>query len=344
MANVLRENLLIGIGHPLLDITAMVDIQFLTKYNLKKNDAVIATEQHQNVYKELVKEYPVTYTVGGSIQNTLRIIQWLIETPKVTTFFGAVGRDDLSNILSDKATRDGVNVNYQYVDKELTGTCIVLITGKSRSLCTNPASSRLFKIEHLQIPANKSLLDTADYYYMGGFFLSVSVDTVLEIAKIVVANKRQFLFNISAPFICKNYKDALLEFMPYFDVVFGNKSEIEAFAEALQIKSSNIDKIIVDLAKWPKIIGTKPRIIVLTQGENPVIVGIEDTILKFPIAKIEDEAIVDTNGAGDAFVGGFLAQYIQGKDLEVCVNCGIWTASKIIQKIGCTFEGKALYK
>ena len=50
------------------------------------------------------------------------------------------------------------------------------------------------------------------------------------------------------------------------------------------------------------------------------------------------DKIVDTNGAGDAFVGGFLAQYCQGRDLETGVRCGIWAATHIIQRSGCTFD------
>jgi adenosine kinase len=32
---------------------------------------------------------------------------------------------------------------------------------------------------------------------------------------------------------------------------------------------------------------------------------------EFPVPLVARERIVDTNGAGDAFVGGFLAQYVQ---------------------------------
>jgi adenosine kinase len=45
---------------------------------------------------------------------------------------------------------------------------------------------------------------------------------------------------------------------------------------------------------------------------------------------------VDTNGAGDAFVGGFLAQHVQGAPLDQAVRCGIWAATHIIQRSGCT--------
>ena len=46
--------------------------------------------------------------------------------------------------------------------------------------------------------------------------------------------------------------------------------------------------------------------------------------------------IVDTNGAGDAFVGEFLAQLALGKSIKDCVKVGIWAATEIIQQSGCT--------
>ncbi len=75
----------------------------------------------------------------------------------------------------------------------------------------------------------------------------------------------------------------------------------------------------------------------VTQGSGPVICTsgklkefIKQYILKFlilyffkgaefsetSVAKIESEKIVDTNGAGDAFVGGFLSQFIKGEILK----------------------------
>lgn len=59
------------------------------------------------------------------------------------------------------------------------------------------------------------------------------------------------------------------------------------------------------------------RIVICTQQAEPVLVAIAPStdngnsqdvkIKKYPIAKLTKDQIVDTNGAGDAFVGGFLA-------------------------------------
>ena len=65
----------------------------------------------------------------------------------------------------------------------------------------------------------------------------------------------------------------------------------------------------------------------------------------FPVPRLEAEKIVDTNGAGDAFVGGFLSQFIQGKKLETCVAAGNYASREVIQQSGaafpeeCKFEG-----
>ncbi|CAG8734936.1 11975_t:CDS:2, partial [Acaulospora colombiana] len=38
----------------------------------------------------------------------------------------------------------------------------------------------------------------------------------------------------------------------------------------------------------------------------------------YPVEKLRDDEIVDTNGAGDAFAGGFMGGLVLGKSLEEC--------------------------
>lgn len=68
------------------------------------------------------------------------------------------------------------------------------------------------------------------------------------------------------------------------------------------------------------------------------------TYLKdFPSKYIEPENIIDTNGAGDSFSGGFLSQFIKGKSLEESMMAGHWAASIIIQKRGCQIPAEINY-
>lgn len=165
-----RENLLVGMGNPLLDISATVDKEFLAKYEMKENDAILADEKHKNLYRDLTENHQVDYIAGGSVQNSLRVAQWLIGKPKVTTFFGCVGEDKYGKILYDRATADGVNVRYQYNEKEPTGTCAVLITDHHRSLCANLGSANCFTIDHIRKPENRVLVESAQFFYISVSF------------------------------------------------------------------------------------------------------------------------------------------------------------------------------
>ena len=64
---------------------------------------------------------------------------------------------------------------------------------------------------------------------------------------------------------------------------------------------------------------------VITQGADATIVvdgGKLDEHKVYPVTPIANELIVDTNGAGDAFAGGFLGAYVSGKSIEEAVEVG----------------------
>ena len=56
----------------------------------------------------------------------------MLRVPDATSFFGCVKKDEFGDILEKKAKEIGVNVKFQYTDKESTGTCAVIVTGKNR--------------------------------------------------------------------------------------------------------------------------------------------------------------------------------------------------------------------
>jgi len=79
------------------------------------------------------------------------------------------------------------------------------------------------------------------------------------------------------------------------------------------------------------------RIVIITLGSNGAVVSVEDTIHNVPAYK--PERLVDPTGAGDAFVGGFLAEYVRGEDCSWCSCVGAAVASLVVEGIGPTFFG-----
>lgn len=340
----LKDGMLLGMGNPLLDILATVTPDLLTKYNLKPNDAILADDSHKPLISEMVEKFKVEYIAGGSVQNTLRVAQWILKKPNVATFFGCVGKDSNSDILEKKAREAGINVQYQYSDTNPTGTCSVLVTdnGRKRSLVADLSAANCFTIDHIQKPENKQLIESAKFFYISGFFMTVSQETILTVAKYAHENNRTLAMNLSAPFIFQFYKDGMMAALPYVDILFGNETEALTVAKELDFGTTNVEEIAVKISQMKKE-GSKPRMVVITQGHDPVIVVKGGAIKTYPAEQIPDSKIVDTNGAGDAFVGGFLAQLLQGKELDACVKCAIWSATHVIQQSGCAFDSHIHY-
>ncbi|CAH2043144.1 unnamed protein product, partial [Iphiclides podalirius] len=338
------KGLLVGIGNPLLDISAIVDEELLRKYDLKPDNAIMAEPKHMPLYKELMENYNAEFIAGGSVQNSLRVAQWILKQPNVCTYFGCVGHDEYAQILKERAEADGVRVHYQVTDEAPTGTCAVLVTGTHRSLCANLAAAQRFTPDHLATEACRESIQSARFIYASGFFVAVSPESIMQLAEHAHTKNLTFIMNLSAPFVSQFYKEPLEKMIPYVDVLFGNETEAEAFAKAFNLSGGSPKEIAQSIAAMPKLNGAKRRVVVITQGSDPVVLVEGDSVTLVPVTKLAKEQIVDTNGAGDAFTGGFLSQMVLGKSYEACVKCGIYAACHIIQHSGCTFDGQSAYE
>ena len=63
---------------------------------------------------------------------------------------------------------------------------------------------------------------------------------------------------------------------------------------------SHIPTIALKLAAEPKASGTRPRIVVITQGAGSTILAHEGKAHEFAVEPLPKQLLVDTNGAGDA--------------------------------------------
>lgn len=330
-------------GNPLLDISADVGQDLLDKYDVQLDSAILAEEKHQPLFKELVEKYNPKYIAGGATQNSIRVAQWMMgeKQPNRTAFFGCVGNDESGKTLEKCAQSDGVHVHYMKDPEKPTGACAALIKDGERSLVTNLDAANEFKPSHLETEEAKKIIELAKIYYCAGFFLTVSVPSLVEVAEHAVANDKTFCLNLSAPFIVDFFGDQVATAMEYADFLFGNESEAAAYGKKHGM-GDDLKKIALAVAALPKK-SSKPRTVVFTQGSQSTIVACNGTVTEYAVEPLAKELLVDTNGAGDAFVGGFLSQLANGKDMEACVKAGHWAAKFIIQTSGTQLEKACEY-
>lgn len=91
--------------------------------------------------------------------------------------------------------------------------------------------------------------------------------------------------------------------------------------------------------------------VIVTCGPNPAFCVEKDSnkgeisfFGSYVPVHVNEGEIVDTNGAGDAFAGGFLSRYVKGKKLEECMAAGHWAASEIIKDRGCQIPYEKTFK
>ncbi|KAF2492130.1 adenosine kinase-like protein [Lophium mytilinum] len=324
--------------NPLLDIQGVGDAKLLEKYGLKANDAILAEEKHMGLYEDLLQNHDAKVIAGGAAQNTARGAQYILP-PNSVVYVGCVGKDKYGQMLKDICNEAGLRVEYRYDEEQPTGRCGVVITGHDRSLCTDLAAANCYKPEHLKSPEVWKLVEQAKIYYVGGYHLTVSVPAILDLGEEAAAKDKLFILNLSAPFIAQFFKEQLDSTSPYWDILIGNETEALAYAESHALGTTDLKEIAKAIVALPKKNTKRPRTVIITQGLDPSIAvigkeGGDVEIVEVPVHAIAKSQINDTNGAGDAFAGGFAAGLVEGKSIKESIDLGQWLAKLSIQELG----------
>jgi adenosine kinase len=347
--------MIVGVENPLLDISVNCDDDLLAKYSLDPNAAILAGPEHLPLLEEIKSFDDVFYSAGGATQNAMRTAQWILggkESVSRVAYMGCVGKDD--NMAKMKWSVEdvfGVRAVYQIDETHPTGTCGVLISshGKNRSLVANLGAANHFQKRHLE--ANRAeILNKARIIYSSGFFITAATESLDYLAEYVAteATKPIFCFNLAAPFICEvePFRIVLMRTITYVDYLFGNDAEADALAKALGWNdiAGNLKAIAQRIADLEKkgVSAKRNRVVIITQGSEDTIVAIqgESEPRMFPIQKIPESEIIDSNGCGDAYAGAFVAGLLENKTLDECCRAGAYAAYEIIRRSGCTLPDK----
>jgi len=309
----------------------------LEKYGLKPADAILAGDSHLQIYPEIIEKYNVEYSAGGAGQNTARSLTWMLATHNVATYVGCIGNDEYGRILESSAIADGVNVQYLKDAETPTGTCAALIVDHDRSLVAYLGAANKYQKDHFHSQPIQQYLNQAKFLYAAGFFLTVSPDTLVEIGKHANEHNKLFMFNLAAPFLIDFFTDPLNAVLPYADIVIGNEHEGASIGKKL-FDTEDLKEVATKIGQLSKINTKRDRIVIITHGEKPVIVYKDGKVTEYDIVPLGENEIVDSNGAGDCFAGGFLAALTLGRDIEQCVKAGNYCASEILKTGGIVFN------
>uniref|UniRef100_T1DI86 Adenosine kinase n=1 Tax=Psorophora albipes TaxID=869069 RepID=T1DI86_9DIPT len=329
---------LVAFGNVLLDISVELrDGQILKDFDLKEDDQreIPADKLARLVAVAVETCGKPKYNPGGSALNTCRILRALGE--KNVIFCGAIGADENGEILTQILKDSSLNTCIQTLPDHTTGTCICLISGDKRSLNANIGASQYFKREFVTSRWCQSKIGSCNsaahadseeevrIFYVEGYFIPEK----FAICKHIYEK------------YCKGTPNLTKE-MQYLveqaDLVFGNLTEFVALAEIYECDS--VDELAKCLIrKYLKI--NREKILVATDGSRCVRFyhgnGSTFRSESHQVPIIPKKAVIDTTGAGDSFVAGFLYKYMTGDcpTLLDCIRYGSKVAGKVIRQVGC---------
>ncbi len=107
-----------------------------------------------------------------------------------------------------------------------------------------------------------------------------------------------------------------LELIPSIDYLIPNEHEILAIFGNVPIET---------------VLTQYPEKVIVTLGKDGVKYASEETIIHVPAQTID---VIDTTGAGDSFIAGFVSALAQQKPLKAAVEKGIVVASLTCQRMG----------
>ena len=333
---------LIGLGDPIVDISAEVDNQTVKRYGLEWGRTVYVNERTIGIFEELEKKDQVSYIPGGSVQNTIRVLAKLINKNENTknkfkiSMIGCVGGDNYREKIINALNICGVNPILETIPNLKTSRCGACIYKKERCLITELDASK--NLSNNFIEQNMEEILKHDAIIIEGYLLQSKLDMCKKLSEIFNKNNKIVIQTLSAVFMVQNHIEKIMEIANMADIIVGNIEEIEVFAGGPYTDKNDTFEAI------HKKLSRKNRLLVVTNGAKSTFCSkydYENNVLEFVIScfpkKIKNEDIVDLNGAGDAFLGGFLCGYIQGKCLVECLKNGNDAAGLILKNVGCTF-------
>ena len=340
----------LGIGDPIVDIISEIDSKTINDHGMKLGDSIFASEdcdqKNVEVFDVLESMSSVSYTPGGSVQNTLRVLSGCLNNDASNrkyfkvSMLGSLGDDLYKNKIWHSLEEIGVNPMLEILEGDKTSRCGVGIYKKEKLFVTQLRASK--RLTEKFIENNKDKILEHQALLIEGYLLQNKFDMVKKLCEAFCENNKKIILTLSAKFIVKCHYDKIIELGNKADIIAGSMEEALELAGNKGENTKDVFEII-----FRKLEPKENRLLVITDGANGAFCARYDyknnqiiSFLQCFAPKLKDEEIKDLNGAGDAFLGGFLSEYMKGNDIYDCCKKGINAATIILKNVGCTFPKK----
>ena len=261
--------------------------------------------------EKLIKDYQLE--LGGSAAI------FACQTAKLglrTTGPGVYGKDFFGYFFRDKLERSGVETHYLKCRESVkTALGIAFCRSDDRAILTYPGTINADGLEGKLL----ELAENTRHLHIGSYYLAENLQPWY---KRIVKKAKSMGATVSLDTNWdpdEQWNSGVWEILPSVDVFLPNENEIKA----LTGKST--------LEEALNVLGPIIPVIVVKQGERGAVVYHEHRMTQVHSIDVE---IVDTVGAGDSFNAGFLYGFLNGYNLETCLQIGSICGGMCTTKVG----------
>jgi ribokinase len=232
------------------------------------------------------------------------------------TFLGRVGDDGFGGPLVRALAEKGVDTNLvEEVPDSSTGTAFITVTPDGENAITvAPGANRRLTVE--DVDAASGTIGEAKVLVVQ---MEIPPEVVRRAVEVAAANETRALLNLAPPF---EVPQALLEKL---DPLVLNEHE------AAFLLGENVEGVDGAISAASELSNLGPRSVVVTVGEDGAVFSNGASTEHLTAPNVE---VVDTTGAGDAFVGALAARLADDAPLEDAVAYAVRAGAAAVTKEG----------
>ncbi len=262
-------------------------------------DLVVNSDRHPNEGETIIGN-TFNFSNGGKGANQAVAIA---KQGGDVSFIGKIGNDEFGNKLLNNLFRNNVKVDYLKKDTDVSsGVAVIMVEkgGQNRIVVVSGANE---KVSSDDVITAEALLDDCSYLIMQ---LEIPIETIEFAVRLAKGKAIKTVLNAS-PLPATPLDEEMLMAIDYLVV-----NEIEA--EGL----TGISVVDIDSGyEAVKVLHEKTKgTILLTLGKDGSIVADKDDIWHTPSFLVDT---IDSTGAGDAFIGGFIGCLQKGSSVRDAV-------------------------
>jgi Sugar kinases, ribokinase family len=234
------------------------------------------------------------------------------------TLASRVGRDELGILLAKQAEAAGVNISGITASDIPTSSSVVFIHDNGqRNFLSCKGACHTFEEKDV----SNELLERHDMLYVGSAFDLPGLD----------GEGMNILFERAARLGLKTVLDTTGEIGPrHFDMLCPSLRHVNLFLPSLR------EALGLSGKKTPEAAAcffheNGSKTVIIKMGREGSLVSEKGRLLKLPAFEAD---VIDTTGAGDAFVSGVIAAYCKGLSMSECAKFGNAAGAECVRKIG----------